>query len=68
MGMDKDLDLNSAVYNWAITMFFIGYVMLVSHYSYIHKIYFYCCKPQSYILQPIADLSIHLYLKPSSSW
>ncbi|KAI9273106.1 major facilitator superfamily domain-containing protein [Phascolomyces articulosus] len=28
MGMDKDLDLNSSVYNWAISFFFIGYVIL----------------------------------------
>ncbi|KAI8139416.1 major facilitator superfamily domain-containing protein [Fennellomyces sp. T-0311] len=28
MGMEEDLDLNSAVYNWAVTMFFIGYIVL----------------------------------------
>ncbi|KAI9278946.1 major facilitator superfamily domain-containing protein [Phascolomyces articulosus] len=28
MGMDKDLDLKSSVYNWAILSFFIGYIML----------------------------------------
>ncbi|KAI9496136.1 major facilitator superfamily domain-containing protein [Zychaea mexicana] len=28
MGMERDLDLNSDVYNWAVTMFFIGYVVL----------------------------------------
>ncbi|KAJ8655174.1 hypothetical protein O0I10_009209 [Lichtheimia ornata] len=26
-GMEKDLNLNSSVYNWAVTMFFIGYVI-----------------------------------------
>ncbi|KAI9496133.1 major facilitator superfamily domain-containing protein [Zychaea mexicana] len=28
MGMEEDLDLNSSVYNWAVTMFFIGYIVL----------------------------------------
>lgn len=26
-GMEEDLDLNSDAYNWAVTMFFIGYIM-----------------------------------------
>lgn len=26
-GMKEELDLDSSAYNWAITMFFIGYVM-----------------------------------------
>ncbi|CDH52531.1 high-affinity nicotinic acid transporter [Lichtheimia corymbifera JMRC:FSU:9682] len=26
-GMEEDLNLNSSVYNWAVTMFFIGYVI-----------------------------------------
>ena len=33
MGMREDLDLNSAVYNWAVTMFFIGYIV----YVYVHR-------------------------------
>ncbi|KAI9273105.1 major facilitator superfamily domain-containing protein [Phascolomyces articulosus] len=28
MGMDIDLGLNSSVYNWSLTMFFIGYIVL----------------------------------------
>ncbi|KAG2227203.1 hypothetical protein INT45_008447 [Circinella minor] len=28
MGMDKDLNLDSSVYNWTVTMFFIGYLIL----------------------------------------
>ncbi|KAI7853969.1 major facilitator superfamily domain-containing protein [Circinella umbellata] len=28
MGMDEDLDLNSSIYNWSLTMFFIGYIIL----------------------------------------
>lgn len=26
-GMEEDLDLNSNAYNWAVTFFFIGYIM-----------------------------------------
>lgn len=26
IGMKEDLDLHNAAYNWAVTMFFIGYV------------------------------------------
>ncbi|KAG2227204.1 hypothetical protein INT45_008448 [Circinella minor] len=29
MGMDKELNLDSNVYNWSVTMFFIGYTMFV---------------------------------------
>ena len=36
MGMDEDLDLNSSVYNWSLTMFFIGYIMLVLIYFIVY--------------------------------